>query len=450
VVGDDRYHDLAGTYGKKVKGEMADKWFLHQGTLQASSYLVSPPSTTTGAGAITSNYNAAADMAIARFSNYIDATVIPAVNAMILKDTGNNPISTYTAAGLVGGQPVQPTYGGTLRFNVVGNADINFSEIDLITKLKPGLDQFKADMEQANAYYMRNVLNLLSFKNPNGVRRKVIKESASGQEASVDKAWSDIFHLVNVETKFFEETVTTARSYIEDGLPGSTWKDGNNGTIDGRRNLHIYAERKFEEYLVPDVHKFTNDETYDPLERAGMSMMKAINVATRDSNGVVTTQNRAFLDSLSFQKDQRYEVSDLTSGVVTQYARGLSGTMELKRKFGTKQTRYLSDVIADIYSGEYVYSKAKDGGLLTDRRGMMSIGTNASGVQVDRYYAVDNAIRNMRERQEYIPGSHYPLMGRLQHSHHDVVHAVLEPCHWMEGIQLWHKPARRLLHEQGI
>ncbi|MFC1590863.1 hypothetical protein ACFL42_05175, partial [Candidatus Omnitrophota bacterium] len=308
--------------------------------------------------------------------------------------------------------------------SVVNTQDFDYDAIDLITQFMnhpdtdpltvDNLKELKAAIYKAQENYTKALLSVMSY-NSTGVAadKNIMRSSSGGREAGQENLWDDALHLSNIGIEFYEDTVSTARDYLENGLPGASWADASTGSVDGRRNLHSYVRRKFEEYLTPDKDKLTNDQSYKIMERSGNSFIKLLGVHYTDANGNITTQNRAFLDATSYKKDQAYEISYLKSGLTEQYMRAKDGEMKLIKRFGDGSWRYQTDVISDLYAGEYVYSKfdpeTEGGGLRTDLRGGLrtftlrddTIPGDPAFIPSPMYDNTDMSVRNMREEAEY-------------------------------------------------
>ncbi|MFA6609276.1 MAG: hypothetical protein WCT15_00300, partial [Candidatus Omnitrophota bacterium] len=381
VVGQNRYRDYKGTYDKKVKGELGDKYFLH-GDTTVSETLTEKPDVAAGSGKVVAKYNATVKAAVDTLSSAIRSKIPEVTNYQLLDEDDGTPIST------------------SYRGDVLETDNIDYDKLDLITTLSTPLKVFSDAVYAAQNTLSKDLDDLVSYRKDSGAKSQLVRSSLAGQEVTTTKLWNDMFHLVNVQTEFFATAVKTARDYIEEGLPGSSWSDTISGKADGRRNLHIYAMHQFAEYYTPDTLKFTNDKTYNVLERAGLNYMKTLGThVAKGKNGLATTVNEAFLDYASFERDLPYEVSDLTSGITEQYIRNKKGEILATKTFGAGKGAYDLNVISDIYSGAYVYSKyvdeENDGtiSLFTDRQG-------ARGINGE-YVEADLTVRNMRERQEY-------------------------------------------------
>jgi len=430
VVADDRYHYVKykdkdgntvekgykGTYDKKVKGELGDKWFLHKEDISAdatmnayinlSKYKEDTASTAgeqkiegdgavaIAAGQAITAYNDAVRNAIEKFVTDVTNDKLGAITSMQVLRRDGTPVSRLSGGYWDGGILIDPEIGG---------ANIKWSELDLLTLLNDNLKTFYEAMYKAQNELTKKTLEKLLYSwgaTGKGARQTIMRTSASKQDTDTGTLWDDVFHLTNTEVTFFEETVRRARDFIENGLPGTSWTDALHGRIDGRKNLHIYAKHKFQEYFTADMHKFTNDPTFDALERVGPSYIKAIGVhyVDKDRSNKVTTQNRAFLDYTRYKHDQPYEVSYLVNGIIEQYTRDKDNKYR-KKTYGDGSFAYETDLISSLYSGDFAYQGIDSrlgGGLITDRRGTATPTEDGMVFQ-----NIDKSVRNMREKEVY-------------------------------------------------
>ncbi|MFH1996395.1 MAG: hypothetical protein ABIJ27_05270, partial [Candidatus Omnitrophota bacterium] len=438
VVADDRYHSstgevyvgngmyapggapLLGTLEKKINGEINDKVFLTgEGSLAAgnTTFFTAANMTKPGIDSTTGNaitiYNTKVNKAIDDFNVRLKKDIIPAVKAMNL--TARK--WSVTAGGGIVPVAKPEVYGpkSSIGQDVLGKADIDYTELDLIKLMKEnGLEDLRDAIYKAQNELTKKLAQVMISYTPGGfgtpgsgnnARQFVLRSSPGGREPAADSLTDDLFHFSNLQIDFFEDTVSTARRYMEEGLPGTTWADGLEGSIDGRRNLSIYAKRKFQQYYTPSFDEFTDDKTFDALESTGMSYTKLLGLHSLDSSGHITTQNRAFLSKADLDRGQAYEISDLVDGVTEQYMRAKDGQMELIKRFGDGSWRYQTDVISKLYAGEYVYGK-QNNALLSDFRGselaMINL-RDAEGrlIPAQVYDPTDKKALNMREKQEY-------------------------------------------------
>ncbi|MFH1790575.1 MAG: hypothetical protein ABH885_01140 [Candidatus Omnitrophota bacterium] len=420
-TGETTYAELKGTYDKKVKGELADKWFLHGQTDKdaGSSTATASGSDSAGAlakydvergsliegatekpsvsggGATFNAYNDAIDQAIKSFSSAVTGKISQIEKMELLQyDYAGNvePIDGYYDGGVIlsaahGVIPADSTY-------TLSDGNLAYDKICLTTLFKEDVKTFSNTMYGIEKTLTNNIVKLMSYNaaGDTGARKALIRSSLSGEDVNIDNLWNDSLNLLTTQTEFYEETIKRARDYIENGLPGSSWTDALSGAADGRNNLHIYAKHQFAEYFKPDVNKFTNDQTYDVLERTGKSYFKLLGLYHSDGD-TVTTRNRAFLSMQHYKKGFDYEVSNLTEGVTEQYERDRQGKITNIRKFGQGSITYGLDVIADLSSGAFVYFNDEKK-LYTDKRG-------ARGPRKEdgtyEYIDVDLSVQNMRE-----------------------------------------------------
>ena len=416
VTGQDRYHDFKGNYNKKVFGELKDKWFLNSEVLNTNAAVPSTISTgsadTTAVKQYNNNIKNAYDDLVKQVSYSLidiysmelrkksDGEMVDMISNLTNHDFGAAMFDTFSDS-------LTPQSTGYTVYNnsrAAGGADLDLQRLDLMVILKEDIDTFNQKVYEAQQTYSAELIKYGTYNGNKSAVKNIVRISASGKETDTSAVWEDVLDLVSGQLSFYENTIQTARDYIEYGLPGTSWSDIIEGNPNGRRNLHLYAMYQFEKYYKPDVDNFTNDNTYDALDRVGTEYLKALGMGNRDGRGNVTTQNWSFLNQQYLNAGMVYDIADITSGLIAQYASGRDGAV-VEKIYGDGLAVFENDLISDLYSDEFVYQKLENGGLMTDKRGASyfdptSANVDTSDISSKKYTDIDTQAKAMWEITE--------------------------------------------------
>ena len=357
VIGEDRYHDMQngeyqykGTMAKKYK-EIADKQFL-----MAGSY-TEPPSASTSvpveSGAI-AEYNDAVEAAISAFNAGIQK-MISGVESAELVPTADS--KAYT---------VEHWDGTGWVFTSQMN-DFDLKKFDVYAMAEDDVEAFQTDMISATGALFRTLMDNVFAKGtvdaPQGLRGTVQPTTSYDTEGNLRALERDIWDLTNLQLEYYEDVIKLTRDAYEYGSPGTTWDDAMRGMAYGRRWVHLYGKDKFEEYYSPDPRKFTNDSTYNMVERTGTSYIKAINVLSQGQPVNMAWSNWKQYNNESNLAggiaNNAYMISSLQDGI-----KQMVGDKE--KVFGDMELDYEIQDIIDYHSGAFVYYKV-DGRAVTDQ-----------------------------------------------------------------------------------
>ncbi|MDD5422704.1 MAG: hypothetical protein PHT32_04705, partial [Candidatus Omnitrophica bacterium] len=412
VVGEDRYHSIpasgrqsqaqscGGTYNKKMY-EISNKAFLSDKEVDPNGAfrIQGAYSISSSSGSLVREYNKNVYTASSALLSAVYASCTAAdgqIRTMSIKERSSST-SAWTAIDALWPIIDNPRGNGF-------DSGVDFESLNVLGVFKAQINSFKSTVHMADTTFRKELFKLMAFQADTtgastaytGAYAKVEQQSWAIRERTTDNLFDDLFHLKNNGVKMFRSTVQDAIDIMENGMPGSqsNFTDALNGTnVDGRRQEVAYAYRKFADYFIPDIRKFTEQNATDLWATLGMESMKALNIHYQRKDGSLTTLEESFLSTLDVQKRQPYEVTDLTAGVTEQYVRGKDQKMKLAKRFGAGEFWYEFDLYANLVSWDFVYNKGVRNELITDRQGFMG----ADG----RYIHSDNSIRNMREPAEW-------------------------------------------------
>ncbi|MGB2651103.1 MAG: hypothetical protein WBD00_02745, partial [Candidatus Omnitrophota bacterium] len=358
VIGEDRYHDeqagdykYKGTIAKKYK-EIADKQFLMVGQYDEPA----APMTTvpTGSGVI-SEYNQSVEGAINAFNGAIDAMITGVQSAELVKTADS------------GAYEVQYMGGTGWCFSSQMN-DFDLSKFDVYALASDKIETFRTQMTAATTALFTKLMDNVFVKGraeePEGLRGKIQPTTGYDTEGNLRALERDIWDLTNIQLEYYEDVINMTRDSYEYGSEGTTWDDAMRGMAYGRRWVHLYGKDKFEEYYSPDPRKFTNDSTYNMVERTGTSFIKAINVLSQGQPVNMAWNNWKQYNSETGLAGgiakNAYMISSLTDGI-----KQMLGDKE--KVFGDMSLDYDIQDIIDYHSGAFVYYK-HDGKEVTDQQ----------------------------------------------------------------------------------
>ncbi|MGD2279364.1 MAG: hypothetical protein PVH45_04655, partial [Candidatus Omnitrophota bacterium] len=392
VAGEDRYHekDAQGNYlyegslAKKEK-EVNDKEFLmgagesNFGTAAFRSSLESAINNDGLSGSLAAAYNSAVDTAISSFSGTIAGNSVAVIGSMNIAKKDGSQLNVVSFRD------------NDEAIVVWDHEDIDYSAFDIRAKLSGQgdnaysgytLENFNTAVHEANNAYVKGLMDqifilkevgetvngAIDWDTAEGLRAAIQPADTYANEGNIGALHKDVFSLVKTQKDFFEDAVGDARDSFEYGSPGTTWDDVTKGLAFGRQYAHLYGKSRFTEFLKPDFTRFTNDATYNALDRTGSSYIKAIGMVDPDNQGY--TRNIAWDSWSMYNKGDEFasQIADSLTGGITQFLRDAEGRLIKTKVFGEGEITYETGVIMQTSSGDFVYSRDQYGNAQTDRR----------------------------------------------------------------------------------